>query len=59
MTNVKEDRNAEIHARWLSVNGTLSDAGIYWLQDNNTCCYTYANAYSLAHARTYHDADTS
>jgi hypothetical protein len=63
MTNVKEDKNAEIHARWLSVNGTLCDAGTYWLQDNNACCYTYANAYSLtyslAYARTYHDADTS
>jgi len=73
MTNVKEDKNAEIHARWLSVNGTLCDAGTYWLQDNNACCYTYANAYSyaytcchphanfysLAYAHTHHDADSS
>jgi hypothetical protein len=73
MTNVKEDKNAEIHARWLSVNDSLSDTGTYWLQDNNACCYAHANAYSYAYAcrhthanfcsfsyaRIYHDADTS
>ena len=50
MTNVKEDKNAETHARWLSVNGTLPDTGTYWLQDNNTCCYAHANAYSYTYA---------
>jgi hypothetical protein len=73
MTNVKEDKNAETHARWLSVNGTLSDTGTYWLQNNNACCYahadaysyayacchTHANTYSLAYPHTHHDADTS
>jgi hypothetical protein len=50
MTNVKEDKNAEIHARWLSVNGSLSNTGTYWLQDNNAFCYAHANAYSYAYA---------
>jgi hypothetical protein len=73
MINVKEDKNAEIHARWLSVIALSLMLVLTGCKTTTPCCYTYANAYSYAYAcchtyanfcsfsypHTYHDADTS